>query len=320
MRSIGLEGADAVRAQKITGTTLLTPSTGRFEPAATFFVFSAPGFLIRGTTEKISPAMPHTSRFLPVLLLFAGCWTPGQEPNAGAAGVVSRRAWRSPDRPIASHHLGLTDPRSLRSWARIHSGEVEEQPVIVVHTEPEPIEPESVEVIFEAPLPAPESEPAQEAPEPVAPEPVTPEPVETPEPEEEPAATETPAPIMKPAPPEAPLPEDSMQLVDLRASIVLEWYFQCDDDPSSLERSELEQSFLQYDWNKNGVVIELEFEATTGSSAHYAREPQGEALELMRNVKPLDALLAAVDADGDGAFSLNELLAFHDRRFAREAN
>lgn len=169
----------------------------------------------------------------------------------------------------------------LRAWARADSDELEAEPALVSQAESVPTAPGG-----------------PDGRGPAAPE----------------------APVETPAPPEAPPPVDPERRVDRRASIVLMWYFQRDDDPDSLGRSELEEAFSQYDWNKNGVVIELEFDATTGSSAEYGREPQGEALELLGDVEPLEALLAAVDSDADGALSLNELLAFHDTRFAQSGH
>jgi hypothetical protein len=259
--------------------------------------------------------MPHASRSLFFLLLLAGCGAPSREADT-AAQSWPLRAWRSPDHPVASVNEGGTS--RLRAWARDDSDALEALQVGVSLDESVPVDLDGAEQrAWTAPEVAPSSpdtEPAPVEPEPIeipAREPAPPEP-------ETSAPTETPA--ETPAPRETPAQVDPAQLVDSRASIVLMWYFQRDDDPDSLDRGEVEEAFAQYDWNKDGVVIELEFDATIGSSADFGREPQGEALELLGGAGPRDALLAAVDSDNDSAFSLNELLAFHDRLFASESN
>jgi hypothetical protein len=256
--------------------------------------------------------MPSASRRFLFLLLLAGCGAPSREPAPRNTQAGSPRAWRGPDRPLEP--VSESGTALLRAWARADSGEVEAEPARVSQAESAPIATEGPDGRGSAAPGVALSPPAGE------PAPIPPEPIPTPPEEEGLPAIATPAPVETRAPPEAPPPVDPERRVDRRASIVLMWYFQRDDDPDSLGRSELEEAFSQYDWNKNGVVIELEFDATTGSSAEYGREPQGEALELLGDVEPLEALLAAVDSDADGALSLNELLAFHDTRFAQSGH
>ena len=250
--------------------------------------------------------MPHPSLSLLLLVLLAGCQNPRQESESNAK-AWSRRSWRGTDGPVIPAE-GETS--RMRAWPRDDATEVEAERVAVSPDEPVPTEPRAVEVSDPTtPAVAPSDQENEPAPAEV-------EPIEPPEPEQEPPAPADPAPTETPVPQETPTPVDPTRLVDLRASIVLMWYFQRDDDPDTLERGELEEAFEWYDWNKDGQVIELEFEATTGSAEAHGRRPEGEARELLGDVRPLDALLAAVDSDADGAISSSEILAFHDQRFA----
>jgi len=89
-------------------------------------------------------------------------------------------------------------------------------------------------------------------------------------------------------------------------------YFQLDDDDARVPLAELQGAIASYDANGDGVLQADEFRARAEASKVTAPGDDSRMVQrFMDGMDPWETIAAAVDADGSGSMSSQELVAFH---------
>lgn len=101
------------------------------------------------------------------------------------------------------------------------------------------------------------------------------------------------------------------RMYQMIAQMTLMRYFQDDDAPRDLHRTELQAAFKRHDANEDGVLSQAELAAARKAHAAAA---EGGARKMPTGVDPYRALLAVADQDKSGTVARTELEAFFDAR------
>ena len=100
-------------------------------------------------------------------------------------------------------------------------------------------------------------------------------------------------------------PGDAMRAMG--AELMVLWYFQDDDDPARLDRSELGRAFDAYDLGGDGFLDQEEFGCAAEERRRFGLPPKSDGL---RELPAFELLGQVIDTDADGLIAAGELDAF----------